>query len=54
MAVPATLYLSAPSLQYWSVTEGGWRTLITSATALDGPDLEHRHPDFTLAARNRS
>ena len=35
-------------LQYWSVTEGGWRTLITAATALDGPDLGPR-PDFTLA-----
>ena len=36
-------------LRYWSVTEGGWRTLITSATALSGPDLDHPRPDFTLA-----
>ena len=36
-------------LQYWSVTEGGWRTLITDAAALTGPDLDHRRPDFTLA-----
>ena len=31
------------------MTEGGWRTLITSATALDGPDLDRPRPDFTLA-----
>jgi hypothetical protein len=35
-------------LQYWSVTEGAWRTLITGAAALDGPDLDHPRPDFTL------
>jgi hypothetical protein len=37
-------------IQYWSVTEGGWRTLITHATALDGPDVTHPRADFTLAA----
>ena len=31
------------------MTEGGWRTLITSTTALSGPDLDHPRPDFTLA-----
>jgi hypothetical protein len=36
-------------LKYWSVTEGAWRTLITSATALEGPDLNRPRPDFTLA-----
>jgi len=36
-------------LKYWSVTESGWRTLITSATALEGPDLNLSRPDFTLA-----
>ncbi len=36
-------------LKYWSVTETGWRTLITSATALEGPDLNRPRPDFTLA-----
>jgi len=36
-------------LKYWSVTESGWRTLITSATALEGPDLDRPRPDFTLA-----
>jgi hypothetical protein len=35
-------------LRYWSVTEGCWRTLITNATALTGPDHEHPRPDFTL------
>lgn len=36
-------------LQYWSVTEGGWRMLITQATALDGPDLGYPRANFTLA-----
>jgi hypothetical protein len=36
-------------LQYWSVTDGGWRTLITSASALKGPESGHSRPDFTLA-----
>src|SRR5512146_804166 len=34
-------------LKYWSVTEGGWRTLITSASALEGPHLDRPRPDFT-------
>ena len=36
-------------LRYWSVSESGWRTLITHATALEGPDLDHPRKDFTLA-----
>lgn len=36
-------------LKYWSVTEAGWRTLITGATALEGPDLNRPRADFTLA-----
>jgi hypothetical protein len=36
-------------LRYWSVSEAGWRTLITHATALDGPDLGHPRKDFTVA-----
>ena len=28
-------------LRYWSVSESGWRTLITHATALEGSDLDH-------------
>jgi hypothetical protein len=40
---------SLKGLRYWSVTEGGWRTLIIDAFALDGPDLNRKRPDFTLA-----
>jgi hypothetical protein len=40
---------ASAGIQYWSVTEGGWRTLITHATALDGPDVTHPRADFTLA-----
>lgn len=36
-------------LKYWSVTEGGWLTLITKATALEGPDLDRPRSDFSLA-----
>jgi hypothetical protein len=36
-------------LKYWSVTEGGWRTLITKATALEGPYVDRPRSDFTLA-----
>jgi hypothetical protein len=36
-------------LKYWSVTEGGWRTLITHATALEGADVDRPRLDFTLA-----
>lgn len=40
---------SLKGLQYWSVTDGGWRTLITSASALDAPESGHSRTDFTLA-----
>ncbi len=40
---------SLKGLQYWSVTDGGWRTLIDSASALVSPDTGHSRPDFTLA-----
>ena len=40
---------SLKGLQYWSVTDGGWRTLIDSASALDSPDSGHSRADFTLA-----
>ncbi len=40
---------SLKGLQYWSVTDGGWRTLITSASALDAPESGHSRADFTLA-----
>jgi uncharacterized protein DUF6675 len=36
-------------LLYWSVSESGWRTLITHATALEGADLDHPRQDFSLA-----
>lgn len=36
-------------LKYWSITDGGWRTLITSAKALEAPESGHSRPDFTLA-----
>jgi Family of unknown function (DUF6675) len=36
-------------LQYWSVTDSGWETLITNATALDGPNLAQPRADFTVA-----
>ena len=36
-------------LKYWSVTDEKWQTLITHATALDGPDLGRPRPDFTVS-----
>jgi hypothetical protein len=36
-------------LKYWSVTEGGWRTLITKAAALEGANVVRPRSDFTLA-----
>ena len=36
-------------LKYWSVTDSRWRTLITSAEALEAPESGHSRPDFTLA-----
>lgn len=36
-------------IRYWSVSDRDWRTLITNATALDGPDLTRPRPDFTVA-----
>jgi hypothetical protein len=40
---------SLKGLRYWSVTESAWRTLITDAVALNGPDLGAKRGDFTLA-----
>lgn len=39
---------SLKGLQYWSVTEGGYRTFIIDASALSGPDLGLARGDFTL------
>ena len=36
-------------IRYWSVTENSWRTLITSAAALEGPDLHRQRADFRLS-----
>jgi hypothetical protein len=36
-------------LQYWSVTDNKWQTLITHATALNGPDLARPRSDFTVS-----
>ena len=35
------------NVRYWSVTENDWRTLITHAAALRGPDLSEPRADFT-------
>jgi hypothetical protein len=35
------------SVRYWSVTENDWRTLITSAAALQSPDPADQRADFT-------
>jgi hypothetical protein len=40
---------SLKGLKYWSVTAGGWRTLITKATALEGTNVDRPRSDFTLA-----
>jgi hypothetical protein len=39
---------------YWSVSDHRWRTLITHARALDGPDLSLQRPDFTPAEMKRA
>ena len=35
--------------RYWSVSDHGWRTLVTDAAALVGSDPARRRPDFTPA-----
>ena len=35
------------AIRYWSVTDQAGRPLVTSATALSGPDPKQRRPDFT-------
>jgi len=37
------------AIRYWSVTDQAWGPLITSATALSGPDAKQRRPDFAPA-----
>jgi hypothetical protein len=36
-------------IQYWSVTDGRWDTLITDSFAIDDPSRRQRRPDFTPA-----
>ena len=40
---------SEVGLRYWSATEGQWRDLITSATAVDGPAGKQPRADFSAA-----
>jgi Family of unknown function (DUF6675) len=35
--------------RYWSVLDQRWRTLVTDAFALEGPDVRLRRADFTVA-----
>jgi hypothetical protein len=37
------------AIRYWSVTDQAWGPLVTSATALSGPDAALRRPDFAPA-----
>jgi hypothetical protein len=36
-------------IQYWSVTDGSWNTLVVDASALEGPSAARRRSDFTLS-----
>jgi hypothetical protein len=36
-----------PSVRYWSRTSGAWRPVATGASALTGPDIKTRRPDFS-------
>ncbi len=36
-------------VRYWSTSDGAWRPLASSASALDGPDPGWRRADFTAA-----
>jgi hypothetical protein len=37
------------TIRYWSVSNQRWESLVTSAVALDGPDLSQRREDFRVA-----
>jgi len=39
-------------IQYWSITDGSWETLITDSTAV-GDRPAKRRPDFTVAELKR-
>lgn len=38
-----------PGVRYWSTSDGAWRPLVSSASALDGPDPGRRRADFMAA-----
>jgi hypothetical protein len=40
---------TSKGIRYWSVAEKSWQTLITDASALDGPDMNRRRPDFSTS-----
>lgn len=40
---------SLRGILYWSVRDGGWRTMVTGAAALDGPETRQRRADFAAA-----
>jgi hypothetical protein len=44
---------SLRGIRYWSVGDGGWRTLVTGAAALDGPGTRRRRADFGPAEMTR-
>ena len=37
------------NIQYWSTTDNKWRPLANSASALSGPDKNHRRADFSAS-----
>lgn len=37
------------AIRYWSVSDKGWENLVTSASALSGPDAAMQRPDFQVA-----
>ena len=38
-----------PTIRYWSVSDKAWQDLVTSASALGGPDPRRRRPGFAPA-----
>jgi hypothetical protein len=36
-----------PGVRYWSTSDGGWRPLVLTASALNGPDPGQHRADFT-------
>jgi hypothetical protein len=40
---------TSKGIRYWSVSKKSWQTLITDASALDGPDINRRRPNFSTS-----